>query len=182
MDRIFSPSALLLVTLASLVGRGRTQVPGLVRSDTGYDTLRGKDALCWFAESYFDSKRHANEESTESGEPGYPINELESQNAGAIGDDFEGEIWEDSLFPTFKSGATTLMKSCPTGTTIHVDVIEEEVAGSFILRTGHFYTFRISAEIDLQVIRRQFDLSDDSFFTGAVGMRVEFCPVSPKFP
>eukprot|EP00977_Amphora_coffeiformis_P016525 scaffold5138_cov170-Amphora_coffeaeformis.AAC.6 len=177
-DRKFSPSLLLVVTLASLVGRGRSQVPGLVQSENGYDTLRGKDALCWFSESYHDSGLHWNRELAEIGEPSYSINELGSQNAGYLGDDFEGRVWEDSLFPTFKSGATTLMKSCPTGTSLHVDVIEEEVAGSFILRTGHYYIFRVSFEIDLEQIRSHFDLSDDSVFTGAVGMRVEFCPVS----
>ena len=155
-------------------------MPGLVQSENGDDTLRGKDALCWFAESYDDNRIHEKGDTIENGESTYPVNDLESQNAGSLSDDFMGKVWEDSLIPIFKSGATSLMKSCPTGTSLRVDVIEEEIAGSSILRTGHYYIYRVSAEIDLQHIRRQFDLSDDSFFTGSVGIKVGFCPVRTK--
>ena len=145
---------------------GRTQVPGLVRSENGYDTLLGKEALCWFAPSFHEIDRSDSNE-----------NLLETQKAGSVSQDFTGTIWKDSLKPEFVSGPTTLMRSCPEGTSLEVNVVEEKIAGTYILRTGHFYTFRINAKIDLGVLRRQFELSDDAFFEGAVGVMVQFCPV-----
>ena len=159
-----------------LIGTSWSQVPGLVRTASGYDTLRGKDALCWFSQAFHedetdDSANSSNGQDTQQ-------NWMQSNDAGAIGDDFDGQLWEDSVMPGFKSGPTTLMRSCPEGTSLQVDVLQEEVAGSFIFRTGHYYVFRIAAEIDLQVIRRYFDLSQDSTFSGDLGVRIEFCPVS----
>ena len=167
------------VSLSLLMRTSRSQVPGLVRTESGYDTLRGKDALCWFSSAFESSNsfQHNDENAALPQQQQWLALADDNHDAGALEDDFDGVLWPNSLFPDFKSGPTTLMRSCPAGTFLQVQVIPKKVAGSFIFRTGHYYVFRVTAEIDLQVIRRQFHLSDDSFFSGDAGLRIEFCAV-----
>ena len=167
-----SPSlhASLLVLVLLGAGQVECQVPGMLHTQNGYDRLGGTDALCWWAPSFHDDDHEAHDHSDHD------------KQDSLIEDNFEGTVWENSMIPDFQAGPTTLLGECPGSTAMHIDIFEEQVAGSHILRTNRYYTYDIEAVIDLSAIRLEYGLSEDAFFTSEEGIprvsfRIEFCPV-----
>lgn len=171
-----SPLLLLLPLLA--LCHTEAQVPGLVYTANGYDTLMGKDAICWTAPAYYD------EEHMMAMDGGHEYEEVMLRQ-----EDFNGRIWHQDLVPGFMAGPTTMMASCPTGTSLDLELIRETQHGSDKLRTKRFYTFRFSLSLDLRELRRAMDLDQDAWFYSnktmddkdgllypLISIQLQFCP------
>jgi hypothetical protein len=188
----------VVLAVAIRVSCVQSQVPGAVYTVSGYDNANGKDAICWSAPAFHnhsavDAAATDEERNWNSAPEEYDLKR--SENAVNATDDehihdedlqvdtFDGINWNSSLVPDFDAGPTTMLPSCTFGTSVHVDIIPETVAGSNRLRTGHLYTYHVTGQVNLQKIREQYGLSDGAFFYSSdgkhdIGLRIQFCPVN----
>lgn len=133
------------------------QVPGLIYTYSGYDNLDGTDPICWSA--------------------------VADTTTATAATTFAGKQWQNDLIPSFVAGPTSMLPTCPNGTQLQLDVTEEESFGSHRLRVGRLYTYNLTARLDLEVIRRENNLSNDSFLIAeggekALSLKIIFCSVS----
>lgn len=152
-------------------------MPGAVYTKSGYDNAEGEDAICWSAPAFHN---HTAVEDVLGDEHDHDDEHDEEELSS---DNFDGINWHSDLVPSFVAGPTTMLASCPSGTSVHVDIIPEQIYGSYRLRTDRFYTYHVVGQVDLQGIRQAFDLDDSSFFYSSngqhdVGLKIEFCPVN----
>lgn len=71
---------LFLLTVSSFIDPAKAQVPGLVHTESGYDTVKGEDAICWFAPRFLN----------ETGQEEQDRDELNV-------DTFSGQNWRSGL-------------------------------------------------------------------------------------
>lgn len=156
---------LLLIPIALLLGTGpdeaRAQVPGIVHTESGYDTLGGEDAICWFATPF---RNQTVAVAASDGE--MPVAE------------FNGHNWFSPLFPSFVAGPTDMLPSCPLGMDAHMDLL---VPPEERLRRDEPYPYHMYASVNLTELRTVYQLTNDAFFTSAngspqVAARFIFCP------
>jgi len=161
--------------LLLLLSSARSQVPGEVYTESGYDNVNGTDPICWSAQAFQNSSS--------------PGADSSSAADGLSSLDFDGVNWHSDLEPAFVAGPTTMQPSCWEGTSVYIDILPEQVHGSDRLRTHRYYTYHVLARVDLAAIRRRYNLTADTasgggaFFHSSdglhdVGLRIEFCPVN----
>lgn len=167
-----TPLHLVLLSI-SLLPQVASQVPGAVYTESGYDNVNGEDAICWSAPAFHN---HTAVEEALGDQHGYDEDDhhLETES-------FDGFNWNSKLVPNFVAGPTTMLSSCPAGTSVHLDIIPERAYGSWLLRTKRLYSYHVTGAVDLAAIRQVYDLSESSFFFSSdgrhgIGLRIEFCP------
>jgi len=103
---------ILLVYCLLLLLQGRTaqaQAPGLVHTDSGYDTVGGEDPICWVASPFFRSDGEATNSSSSSS------NTQDADGANVEVDHFEGHNWRSWIVPEFVAGATHMLLATLSG-------------------------------------------------------------------
>ncbi|CAB9506223.1 expressed unknown protein [Seminavis robusta] len=137
------------------------QVDGLVHTANGYDNLRGNQAICWSAPRFSNATDTTSTTTTSTQTPILDTNDHNDESK------FQGKQWQNKLVPDFIAGHTTMLPSCPTGTSLHLDLLEDtafqQYYGSSKLRTHHYYTFQFTLDVDLHSIRRDYGLTDAAF-------------------
>ena len=168
----------VLLSLSILLPKVSSQVPGAVYTVSGYDNVNGEDAICWSAPAFHN---HTAVEESLGSEHNHTEDEQDEHHLET--ESFDGFNWNSQLVPSFVAGPTTMLPSCPVGTSVHVDIIPESAYGSWRLRTKRLYTYHVTGTVDLAAIRQAFDLSESSFFFSSdgqhgIGLRIAFCPNS----